>query len=95
MSGIQPESNANVGRNTSDPSGMQHPNEDGGALPPSSGEDPSGKGSWIAFWVVIALLALGGIVWWLVASGDDSVPAGVPTSTASAIASAAAAHAGW
>ena len=30
MAGMQQDSNANVGRNTSDPSGMQHPNEDGG-----------------------------------------------------------------
>ncbi|WP_152650574.1 hypothetical protein [Demequina aurantiaca] len=95
MSANQPESNANVGRNTSDPSGMQHPNEDGGALPPSSGEDPAGKGSWIAFWVVIALLVLGGIIWWLIASGDDAVPAGVPTATTSAMASAVSTHTAW
>ncbi|WP_430867159.1 hypothetical protein [Demequina aurantiaca] len=78
MSGITPDSNANVGRNTGDPSGMQHPNEDGGALGPSSSQDPSGKGRVIAFWVVIAVLILGGIVWWLVSSSDGASPAGIP-----------------
>lgn len=82
MTGITPDSNSNVGRNTGDPSGMQHPNEDGGALPPSSGEDPSGKGGWIAFWIVIALLALGGLVWWLVSSNDGASPAGIPSASA-------------
>ena len=89
MAGMQQDSNANVGRNTNDPSGMQHPNEDGGALPPSSGSDPSGKGSWIALWVVVALLIIGGIVWWLVVSKDGARPAGVPTTSASTSAMAA------
>lgn len=84
MTGTTPDSNANVGRNTSDPSGMQNPNEDGGALPPSSGSDPSAKGGWIAFWIVIALVILGGIIWWLVASGDDAQPAGIPSPSATA-----------
>lgn len=79
-----PESNSNMGRNTGDPSGMQPPIRDSGALAPSSGEDPSAKGRWISLWVVIALLVLAGIVWWLIATGDSTPPAGVPTSTSSA-----------
>lgn len=84
MTGIMPDSNANVGRNTSDPSGMQNPNEDGGALPPSSGSDPSAKGSWIALWIVIVLLILAGVIWWLVASKDGAQPAGLPIPAAAA-----------
>lgn len=87
MSGMEPESNANLGRNTVDPSGMQAPNEDGGALPPSSGEEPSAKGGWLAFWILLALVLIGGIVWWLVVSGDDAEPEGVPSPSPSASAS--------
>jgi hypothetical protein len=64
------ESNANLGRNTGDPSGAMPPPGDG-APPPSNPEPSGGKSGWVAFWIVIALLVLGGIVWWLVASGED------------------------
>ena len=82
-SGFNPtNSNANVGRNTGDPSGMQPPDHADGALSPSSGEEPQGRGSWITAWIVVALVILGGIVWWLVASDDNAKPAGIPDAQA-------------
>jgi len=80
------DSNANVGRNTTDPSGTQSPNEDGGALPPSTGQHRTSKGRWLAVWIAIAVLVLVGIVWWLVATGGGEKPAGIPNAASYATA---------
>ena len=84
MSNFAPESNSNLGRNSTDPSGLQAPIEDGGALPPSGGEDRGAKGGWFAFWILLAVILIAGIVWWLVASGEDTEPEGIPSPSPSA-----------
>lgn len=80
------DSNANVGRNTTDPSGIQSPNEDGGALPPSSGQQRISSGSWLTFWIAVVVVVLVGIAWWLVATAGGESPAGIPNAAAYATA---------